>query len=69
MTPITISSKFQIVIPKEIREGMQLTPGMKCELIRCGETIRIVPVLNIKNLRGMFKGMDTKIIRESDRKL
>ncbi|MDP4007983.1 MAG: AbrB/MazE/SpoVT family DNA-binding domain-containing protein [Candidatus Peregrinibacteria bacterium] len=69
MTPVTISPKFQIVIPKNIREGMDLKPGMKCELIRCGGTIRIVPVVPITELRGAFKGMDTTIIREPDREL
>lgn len=69
MTPVTISPKFQIVIPKDIREGMDLKPGMKCELVKYGGIIQIVPILDIKDLRGMFKGIDTEVIREPDREL
>lgn len=69
MTPVTISPKFQIVIPKDIREGMDLKPGMKCELIRMGGILKVVPVIPIEQMRGAFKGMDTTVIREPDREL
>lgn len=69
MTPVTISPKFQIVIPKAIRESMDLKPGMQCEVMRINKTIRIVPVPSIKDLRGKFKGMDTNFEREPDREI
>lgn len=69
MTTVTISPKFQIVIPKEIRAGTDLKPGMKCELIRMGGIIKIIPVVPIEEMFGAFKGIDTTVIREPDREL
>jgi AbrB family looped-hinge helix DNA binding protein len=63
----TISSKYQVVIPKEVRESMHLKPGTKLEIISYGRSIEFIPIHPMKKMRGSLKGMDTKIIREKDR--
>ena len=67
MSEITISSKYQIVIPKEIREELALKPGQKIRAIVLGDKIELVPVLNLSNAKGFLKGVSTKVDRESDR--
>jgi len=64
MAHTTISSKFQIVIPKEIREKMHLTPQQRLQVIEKGGVISLVPEIPLKSLRGSLKGIDTKGIRE-----
>jgi len=67
MTTVALSPKFQIVLPKAIRESMNLTSGMKIEIVPYVDRIELIPLKPIKALRGSLKGMDTKIIREKDR--
>ena len=69
MTTVTVSPKYQIVIPKEIRERLKITPGQKLQLFQIGEFIEIVPLMDIKEARGFLKGMDTTFEREPDRVL
>lgn len=63
----TVSSKFQIVIPKEIRETLQIKPGTRLEVISYGRRIEFIPVQPMKRMRGSLKGMNTEIVREVDR--
>ncbi len=67
MSTVTISSKYQIVIPKSIREKSEISPGQKVEVIFYDGRIEVIPLKNIKTLRGLAKGIDTKIEREGDR--
>ena len=67
MNTVTVSSKFQVVIPKEIREDIGVKAGTKMEVIIYGNRIELVPIQPIKNLKGMFKGINTDISREEDR--
>lgn len=67
MSTATISSKFQIVIPKEIRETMHLKTGMKIAMIPYGDRIEFIPLRPLQELKGFLKGMDTTIEREKDR--
>ncbi|MBI5825410.1 MAG: AbrB/MazE/SpoVT family DNA-binding domain-containing protein [Chloroflexi bacterium] len=60
----TISTKYQIVIPREVREQFNLKPGQKVVFIPYKNSIRLVIVPSIKEARGMFKGMNTENIRE-----
>ena len=62
----TISSKFQIVIPREVREKFNLKPGQKVMFIPYQKSIRLVIVPPIKDARGMFKGMNIDNLREED---
>ena len=67
MKTITISSKYQVVIPKEIRETIGLYVGAKLEIITYGSRIELVPIQPMKKLKGAFKGINTDIQREEDR--
>jgi AbrB family looped-hinge helix DNA binding protein len=64
MEPVTISSKYQVVIPREVRKQFNLTPGQKIMFIPYNGTLRVVVVPPIKKARGMLKGMNTENIRE-----
>lgn len=67
MKSITLSSKYQIVIPKEVREQMDLKPGQKFQVFAMNGQIRLVPVMPIEKLRGMFKDVERFVERGDDR--
>ena len=67
METVTVSPKFQIVIPKEIRESLNLTPGQKIQALLYEDRIELIPVRPIKKTRGFLKGIDTTVPRETDR--
>jgi AbrB family looped-hinge helix DNA binding protein len=67
MQTVTISPKYQIVIPKELREALHLNPGEKLQVFRYQNRLEFVPVKDIKKMRGFLKGMDTKLDRDKDR--
>lgn len=67
MNTVTVSSKYQVVIPKEVRERIDLKVGSTMEVITYGNRIELIPIQPMKNLKGMFKGIGTDIQRESDR--
>jgi AbrB family looped-hinge helix DNA binding protein len=64
MEAVTISSKYQVVIPREVRKQFNLKPGQKLMFIPYNGTLRVVVVPPIKKARGMLKGMNTANIRE-----
>jgi looped-hinge helix DNA binding domain, AbrB family len=64
METVTISSKYQVVIPREVRKQFNLKPGQKLMFIPYNGTLRVVVVPPIKKARGMLKGMMTDNIRE-----
>ncbi|NCQ19429.1 MAG: AbrB/MazE/SpoVT family DNA-binding domain-containing protein [Ignavibacteria bacterium] len=67
MTTVTVSPKYQVVIPKEIREELKLKPGQKLQIIQFEDRIEFLLSKNIKNVRGFLKGINTEINREGDR--
>jgi len=67
MQTVTVSSKYQVVIPKEIRDTIGLQVGTTLEVISYGNRIELVPIHPIRELKGMFKGINTEIPREDDR--
>jgi len=67
METVTVSPKFQVVIPKEIRESLKLAPGQKIQALLYENRIELIPVRPIKKMRGFLKGIDTTIDRDSDR--
>jgi AbrB family looped-hinge helix DNA binding protein len=67
MKTVTISPKFQVVIPRRIRESMGLRPGAKAHVISFRNRIEIIPLRDLKKLRGSLKGMNTAFEREADR--
>jgi len=66
MDTVTISSKYQMVIPRAIREKWNVKPGQKVRLIIIGNRLEVVPVRDIKEARGFLKGMSSDIDREED---
>lgn len=67
MKSVTISPKYQIVIPREVREKLQLSPGQKIQVIVFGNRIELIPEQKIKKMRGFLKGINTHFEREADR--
>jgi len=64
---VTISPKFQVVIPKDIRDRLKLSPGQKVQAILYENRIELIPVRSIRKMRGFLRGIDTKVPREEDR--
>jgi len=69
MHSLTISSKFQVAIPRQIREQLCLRPGQKLEAVCIGNHIKLIPIKPIEQMRGFLKEMDSIIEREQDRPL
>jgi len=67
METVKLSTKFQIVIPRSVRDALELRAGEELWVIQHDGRIQLIPVRPIQDLRGMFKGIDTDIERESDR--
>lgn len=67
MATVTISPKFQVVIPKDVRERMKLRPGQKVAVFEFEDRIEFVPVRSMKQMRGFLRGMDTSVERDGDR--
>jgi AbrB family looped-hinge helix DNA binding protein len=67
METLTISPKFQVVIPKAIRERLGLSPGQKVQAVLYGDRIELIPLQPVKRMRGFLKGIDTTVPREPDR--
>lgn len=66
MDTVTISSKYQVVIPRAIREKWNVKPGQKVRFIIYGNRLEIVPVRDTKSARGFLKGMSSTIEREEE---
>ncbi|MBA3968087.1 MAG: AbrB/MazE/SpoVT family DNA-binding domain-containing protein [Nitrospirales bacterium] len=69
MATTTISPKFQIVIPKEVREKLHLSPQQRLQVVEKGGVITLVPEVPLKNLKGSLKGMSKTDIREKKERL
>ena len=67
METSTVSSKYQVVIPKKVRKQLGIKVGQKVQILPYNGRIEIIPVESIKKARGFLKGIDTKIEREKDR--
>lgn len=67
MPKVTISPKFQVVIPREVRDSLRLQPGEQLQIFRYGDSIELVPVRPIRDMRGFLKGIDTHVDRDPDR--
>jgi len=67
METVTISPKFQVVIPKAIRERLELSPGQKVQAIIDENRIVLIPVRPVEEMRGFLRGIDTTVERDPDR--
>jgi AbrB family looped-hinge helix DNA binding protein len=67
METVTVSPKFQVVIPKMTREKLGLSPDQKVQAIMYGDRIELILVRSINEMRGFLKGVATTVEREADR--
>lgn len=67
MQSITVSPKYQVVIPKAVRESLNIRPGQKMQVVEYNGRIELIPERDIKELRGFLKGINTEFKREADR--
>ncbi|MDP2842753.1 MAG: AbrB/MazE/SpoVT family DNA-binding domain-containing protein [Acetobacterium sp.] len=67
MQTVTVSPKFQVVIPREVREALHLRPGQKMQVVEYLGRIELIPERDIADLRGFLKGINTDVERENDR--
>ena len=66
MTIVKVSSKYQIVIPQEIRKRMNLTPGQKLVVVEKEGIIHLIPQESVQTLRGFVKGIAIEPLREEN---
>ncbi|MFB3077872.1 MAG: AbrB/MazE/SpoVT family DNA-binding domain-containing protein [Lysobacterales bacterium] len=67
MTAVTVSPKFQVVIPKNIRESMGIYAGQKVQILTYQNRIELIPLKPMKEMRGSLKGIMTDVQRDDDR--
>ncbi len=67
MTSVTVSPKFQVVIPKAVRESMGIVSGQKIQILTYQNRIELIPILPMRKLKGFLKGIDTDVQRDQDR--
>ncbi len=67
MDTVTISPKYQVVIPQAVREALKLLPGEKMRVLHFGNRVELIRVRDARELRGVLAGMDTAIERDNDR--
>ena len=67
MDTVSVSPKFQVVIPKRIREALGLKPGQKMQALQYGDRVELIPLLPLASARGLLKGLATDIARDRDR--
>jgi len=67
MESVKISPKYQVVIPKKLREALNLSPGQKVQMVAFEDRIEMIPVRKISEMKGFLKGIDTTVEREADR--
>ena len=67
MTTVTVSEKYQVVIPKPVRNALGIRPGQKIEVMVYEGRATLVPVHGMKAVRGFLRGIDTEVARDKDR--
>lgn len=67
MQTVTVSPKYQVVIPKNIRASLKLRPGQRLKVIEYDGRIELIPDQDISELKGFLKGINTDFEREEDR--
>ena len=67
MAPVTLSPKFQVVIPRRVREVLNWRPGQKLQALVIGDAVQFIPVRSMRSMRGFAPGIDTTVERDDDR--
>ena len=66
MLSVTVSPKFQVVIPKEVRDSMGIESGQKIQMLMYRNRIELIPIKPMKKMKGLLKGIDTDVVRDED---
>jgi len=66
MGVVTLSSKFQVVIPQDVRKKLDLKPGQKIVVVEKNGVVHLIPQRAIKQMRGFVKGLDTQNLRDEE---
>jgi len=69
MEVVTVSPKFQVVIPRDVRRSLGLKAGQKIQVILYDNRIELIPIVPARRAKGFLKGIDTTLEREPDRDL
>jgi len=69
MAEVIVSSKYQIVIPAEVRKSLNIKKGQKLHLVVEDDGIKLIPNIPFSEMRGILRGMDTKIVRDEEERL
>ena len=67
MPTVTVSPKFQVVIPKDVRDSMGIVSGQKIQVLTYQNRIELIPIQPMKRLRGSLQGLHTEVERDADR--
>jgi AbrB family looped-hinge helix DNA binding protein len=67
MKAVTVSPKFQVVIPKDVRESMGIFSDQKIQVLTYQNRIELIPLKPMKKMKGFLKGIDTDVVRDKDR--
>ncbi len=67
METVTVSPKYQVVIPSQVRKVLGVEPGQKIQVLLYDNRIEMIPIRPVEQARGFLKGIDTSIDREDDR--
>jgi AbrB family looped-hinge helix DNA binding protein len=67
MDSVVVSTRYQVVIPREIRTSLDIKPGTRFQVLRYDNRIELIPVKPVREMRGFLRGMDTAIEREKGR--
>jgi AbrB family looped-hinge helix DNA binding protein len=64
---VTVSPKYQVVIPREIREALRLEPGQKVQALQYQNRVEFIPIRAMREMRGFLRGIDSTVVRDKDR--
>ncbi len=67
METVLVSPKFQIVIPRVVREALSIRPGQRVQVVHYEDRIELIPIKPMREMRGFLRGIDTTVEREPDR--
>ena len=66
MDAVTVSPKYQVVIPRSVRERMRIRPGERLQVISFDDRIELIPVRSMRSMRGFLKGLDASFKRDEE---
>lgn len=67
MSSVTVSPKFQVVIPKDIRDAVGIVSGQQIQMLAYGNRIELIPIKPMREMKGFIKGIDSDVARDEDR--